>query len=49
MTMKKYIAKTLALLFLIAIGPIALAGCHTAHGFGKDVENAGEKIQNGTE
>jgi entericidin A len=24
------------------------AGCNTAHGFGKDVEKAGEKIQDGT-
>ena len=24
-------------------------GCHTAHGFGKDVERAGEKIQDKTE
>jgi predicted small secreted protein len=23
-------------------------GCHTAHGFGKDVQNAGQGIQNGT-
>jgi predicted small secreted protein len=23
-------------------------GCNTAHGFGKDVQNAGEDIQNGT-
>lgn len=23
-------------------------GCNTAHGFGKDIENAGEGIQNGT-
>lgn len=23
-------------------------GCNTAHGFGKDVHNAGEGIQNGT-
>jgi predicted small secreted protein len=26
-----------------------LLGCHTAHGFGQDVENAGEKIQQKTE
>jgi predicted small secreted protein len=23
-------------------------GCNTAHGFGKDMQNAGEGIQNGT-
>jgi predicted small secreted protein len=26
----------------------ASAGCNTAHGFGKDMEKAGEKIQDGT-
>jgi predicted small secreted protein len=30
--------------FLVTIG----VGCNTAHGFGKDMENAGEGIQNGT-
>ncbi len=27
---------------------LAASGCHTANGFGKDVERAGEKIQEGT-
>jgi len=27
---------------------VAGTGCNTAHGFGKDMEKAGEKIQNGT-
>ena len=27
---------------------IAGSGCNTAHGFGKDVERTGEKIQDGT-
>ena len=27
---------------------IVSVGCNTAHGFGKDMENAGEKIQDGT-
>jgi len=30
--------------FLAVVG----MGCNTAHGFGKDMENAGEGIQNGT-
>jgi predicted small secreted protein len=30
--------------FLAIVG----VGCNTAHGFGKDVQNAGEGIQNGT-
>jgi predicted small secreted protein len=31
-----------ALIFLVGVG------CNTAHGFGKDVEKAGENIQDGT-
>ncbi len=26
----------------------AVSGCNTAHGFGKDMEKAGENIQDGT-
>ena len=38
-----------ALLTLLATMLIAsVAGCRTAHGFGKDVEKAGEAIQDGT-
>ncbi len=35
-----FLATTLLAMFSV--------GCNTAHGFGKDVENAGEGIQNGT-
>ena len=38
----------IVLLFLTAFLAIASTGCNTAHGFGKDVEKAGEKIQEGT-
>jgi predicted small secreted protein len=39
----------LVLLFLATtLVGIAGLGCNTAHGFGKDVEKAGEKIQDGT-
>jgi predicted small secreted protein len=34
----------LATTLLVIVG----AGCNTAHGFGKDMEKAGEKIQDGT-
>jgi predicted small secreted protein len=34
--------------FLAALISLAGTGCNTAHGFGKDVSNAGEGIQNGT-
>ncbi len=36
------------LLFVAALLGAAVVGCNTAHGFGKDVEKAGEKIQEGT-
>lgn len=35
------------LLVLLAIGfTLVLSGCNTWHGFGKDLEKAGDKIQN---
>jgi predicted small secreted protein len=36
------------LLFISALVAVAGLGCETAHGFGKDVQNAGEGIQSGT-
>jgi predicted small secreted protein len=36
------------LLLLTALLAIQVSGCATANGFGKDVENAGQSIQNGT-
>jgi len=44
--MKKY--KLITLVFLLVLGASALNGCRTAHGFGEDMEHAGEKIQDGT-
>jgi predicted small secreted protein len=44
--MKKY--KLVMLLVLLVLGASALNGCQTAHGFGEDMEKAGEKIQEGT-
>jgi predicted small secreted protein len=41
-------ANIVALLFLTALLAIVGIGCNTAHGFGKDVEKAGEKIQEKT-
>lgn len=40
--------KTVVCLFLLAFGVAAFTGCRTAHGFGEDVEAAGESIQRGT-
>ena len=36
------------LLSITSLLAIASQGCNTAHGFGQDMEKAGEKIQNGT-
>ncbi len=37
----------IALCILLAIaGQIIFTGCNTAHGFGEDVENTGQAIQN---
>ena len=35
-------------LLITALLAIVGVGCNTAHGFGKDVKNAGESIENGT-
>lgn len=48
--MKTYDNKIiLALLFVATLLAIASSGCNTAHGFGKDMENAGDKIQEKTQ
>ena len=46
--MTTQIKRIVVLLFVTALLTIAGMGCNTAHGFGKDVEKAGEKIQDGT-
>ncbi|MHB8523891.1 MAG: entericidin A/B family lipoprotein [Limisphaerales bacterium] len=46
--MSTLVKRTVLLLFATALLAIAGLGCNTAHGFGKDMENAGEKIQDGT-
>ena len=43
------LVQRLVLLFLVTtLLAIVGVGCNTAHGFGKDVQNAGEGIQDGT-
>jgi len=37
------------ILLLLGLGLSIITGCRTAHGFGEDVERAGEGIQRGTE
>jgi predicted small secreted protein len=44
-TLTKHI---IVLLFVTTLLAITCLGCNTAHGFGKDMEKAGEKIQDGT-
>jgi predicted small secreted protein len=46
--MSTFISRTVVLLFVAACLAIVGVGCNTAHGFGEDVQNAGEGIQNGT-
>jgi predicted small secreted protein len=40
--------RIVVLLFVTALMAIVGMGCNTAHGFGKDVSNAGDGIQKGT-
>ena len=42
------IKRIVVLVFVTAFLAIVGVGCNTAHGFGKDMENAGESIQDGT-
>jgi predicted small secreted protein len=46
--MSTLLKRILVLLFVTSFLAIVGVGCNTAHGFGKDMENAGDSIQNGT-
>ncbi len=46
--MSTFIKRIVVVVFVTALLVIVGFGCNTAHGFGKDVEKAGEGIQNGT-
>jgi predicted small secreted protein len=46
--MKTLFKRVTLLSCLAAVIAVAGVGCNTAHGFGKDVEKAGEGIQSGT-
>lgn len=37
--------RMLLCLLLAVVGQFIFTGCHTAHGFGEDVESAGQSIQ----
>lgn len=43
-----FIKRIVVLLIVTTFLAIVGVGCNTAHGFGKDVQDAGEGIQNGT-
>jgi predicted small secreted protein len=49
-THHRTLTQRIVLLFLVAtlLATVGV-GCNTAKGFGKDVEKAGEKIQDGTD
>jgi predicted small secreted protein len=44
----KNLGKTVIYVFLLAASLVVFSGCETAHGFGEDMEKAGEEIQQGT-
>ncbi len=46
--MSTFIKRIAVLLVVTALLAIVGIGCNTAHGFGKDMESAGESIQDGT-
>ena len=46
--MSTFIKRTVVLLFVTSLLAIAGVGCNTAHGFGKDMESAGDSIQDST-
>lgn len=41
----KRVSKALALVLLLGLTVTAFSGCRTAKGFGEDMQNAGESIQ----
>ena len=46
--MNQLFKRIIGLLFLATLATVAGMGCNTANGFGKDMSNAGQGIQNGT-
>jgi predicted small secreted protein len=46
---KMKLFKVLLFALVIGAGIAGFTGCRTAHGFGEDMENAGESIQRGTD
>jgi len=46
--MTTIIKRIVVMLFVSSLLVLVGVGCNTAHGFGKDVEKAGQGIQDGT-
>lgn len=42
------VQQVVLLLFVVGLLAIVGVGCRTAHGFGEDMQKAGENIQDGT-
>jgi len=45
----KTLKRTALCLLIVIVSQMVFTGCHTAHGFGEDMENAGEHIQDKTD
>lgn len=45
----KTLKRTVICLLLVIAAQVVFTGCHTAHGFGEDMENAGQSIQDKTD
>lgn len=45
----KMLKRTIVGLLLALVAQIVFTGCHTAHGFGEDMESAGQSIQDKTD
>lgn len=45
----KTFKRTILCVLIAIVGQIVFTGCHTANGFGKDMQDAGEKIQDKTD
>ena len=41
----KLFKKSVLCLLLAIVSSVVVSGCRTAHGFGEDMENAGDSIQ----
>lgn len=44
----KMLKRTVICLLLAIVSQVIFSGCHTANGFGQDMQDAGQKIQDKT-